>query len=624
MLRSCEWCPAPLTGTVGRPKPRKTGSLFWPLLFSASLALSPISGPAWGQEAAENNGTTSNLPLLNRLDALEELRQALSLPTSSVQAEAVTLDGRHLFVVTAPQGDPGSLPPVSQRVRSIEQTLHQLASAGFDPEALQVEVTLDGQTNQPVIRVNGRHLLTITSLDAQFQGAQPMDWAEQVAGIVEEALRTSQRERQPQFLRRQAVIALGILAVVGSLSQLCQRKRRRLQQKRDALQTEYQAIQAEVQERLAGEEQPGVDPVLVEQQAGRKRQESYLELQIRLLRLVQIGLWVGGVGVSLGLFPQTRPLQRFFLVSLRGPLLRLVGVGLATYGSVWLSGLVLDNLFAALRQEQNAPTYRLSKRLSTFASVSKGAAATTLVLLGSLAGLASVGVDIGPLVASLGFIGLGISLAAQDLIKDVINGLLILIEDQFAEGDVIVVDGRGGLVEHMDLRLTQLRNTEGSLISIPNSAIRVVENLSNGWSRVDLGIVIAYENDLEQAIRITEQVALQMYREPAWREKILEPPEMHGVDDLGERGITLRIWIKVQPLQQWRVAREYRRRLKHAFDQAGIQIPFPQQTLWFHSPLEMRIQGLSPEETHRLLHLMESRLEARLRERDPVANDLTN
>lgn len=368
-----------------------------------------------------------------------------------------------------------------------------------------------------------------------------------------------------------------------------------------------------------------MDPVLVEQQAGRKRQKSYLELQIRLLRLVQIGLWVGGVGVSLGLFPQTRPLQTFFLVSLRGPLLRLVGVGLATYGSVWLSGLVLDNLFAALRQEQwqNASTYRLSKRLSTFAGVSKGVAATTLVLLGSLAGLASVGVNIGPLVASLGFIGLGISLAAQDLIKDVINGLLILIEDQFAEGDVIVVDGRGGLVEHMDLRLTQLRNTEGSLISIPNSAIRVVENLSNGWSRVDLGIVIAYENDLEQAIRITEQVALQMYRDPAWREQILEPPEMHGVDDLGERGITLRVWIKVQPLQQWRVAREYRRRLKHAFDQAGIQIPFPQQTLWFHSPLEMRIQGLSPEETHRLLHLMESRLDARLRERDPVASDLT-
>lgn len=130
----------------------------------------------------------------------------------------------------------------------------------------------------------------------------------------------------------------------------------------------------------------------------------------------------------------------------------------------------------------------------------------------------------------------------------------------------------------------------------------------NGWSRVDLGIVIAYENDLEQAIRITEQVALQMYREPAWRDKIREPPEMHGVDDLGERGITLRIWIKVQPLQQWRVTREYRRRLKHAFDQAGIQIPFPQQALWFRSPLEMRIQGLSPEETHRLLHPMESRL----------------
>ncbi|MFQ3613240.1 MAG: mechanosensitive ion channel family protein [Cyanobacteriota bacterium] len=595
---------------------RKTGSLLWLPILGIVLA----APPTWGQETpapAPNNTSLPSLPLLNTVDAIEELRQALSLPPSSpIQTGAVTLDGRRLFLVTAPQGDPGSTPPVSQRIRSIEQTLRRLAAMPLDLDTLEVLVVIDAQTNQPVVQVNGQYLLTVTSLDAQLQGTQAIDWAEQVADIVEQALRTSQQERQPQFLRRQGLIALGILLAVWGMSWFCQRERQRLTQQRDALQAEYSAIQAEIQERLQEEEQPGVDPILLEQQAQRKRQESYLELQTRLLRLVQVGVWMGGVGVSLGLFPQTRALQTFFLVSLRGPLLRLAGVGFATYGSVWLSGLVLDNLFAALRQEQwqnapTTPTYRLSKRLSTFAGVSKGIAATTLILVGSLVGLALVGVNIGPLVASLGFIGLGISLAAQDLIKDIINGLLILLEDQFAEGDVIVVDGRGGLVEHMDLRLTQLRNTEGTLISIPNSAIRVVENLSNGWSRVDLAIVIAYENDLEQAMRITERVALEMYREPAWREKILDLPEMHGVDHLGERGVTLRLWIKVQPLQQWKVAREYRRRLKHAFDKAGIQIPFPQQTLGFRNPLQMHIQGLSSEETQRLLHLMESHLHAR-------------
>ncbi|MCJ2542035.1 mechanosensitive ion channel family protein [Thermostichus vulcanus] len=597
-----------------RLKLGKTGSLLWLPLLSIVLA----APPTWGQETpAPNNTSLPSLPLLNTVDAIEELRQALSLPASSpIQTGAVTLDGRRLFLVTAPQGDPGSTPPVSQRIRSIEQTLRRLAAMPLDLDTLEVSVVIDAQTNQPVVQVNGQYLLTVTSLDAQLQGTQAIDWAEQVADIVEQALRTSQQERQPQFLRRQGLIALGILLAVWGTGRLCQRERRRLTQQRDALQAEYSAIQAEMQERLQEEQQPGVDPILMEQQAQRKRQESYLELQIRLLRLVQVGVWIGGVGVSLGLFPQTRALQTFFLVSLRGPLLRLAGVGFATYGSVWLSGLVLDNLFAALRQEQwqnapTTPTYRLSKRLSTFAGVAKGIAATTLILVGSLVGLALVGVNIGPLVASLGFIGLGISLAAQDLIKDIINGLLILLEDQFAEGDVIVVDGRGGLVEHMDLRLTQLRNTEGTLISIPNSAIRVVENLSNGWSRVDLGIEIAYENDLEQAMRITEQVALEMYREPVWREKILDLPEMHGVDHLGERGVTLRLWIKVQPLQQWKVAREYRRRLKHAFDQAGIQIPFPQQTLGFRTPLQMHIQGLSSEETQRLLHLMESHLHDR-------------
>ncbi|MGQ9837237.1 MAG: mechanosensitive ion channel domain-containing protein [Cyanobacteriota bacterium] len=581
------------------------------------MAAAPVCLQGTSVLAKNDTDSPSNLSLLNRVDAIEELRQALSLPASpSVQTGAVTLDGRRLFLVTAPQGDPGGTPPVSQRVRYIEQTLRRLAAMPLDLDNLEVSVTIDAQTNQPVIRVNGQYLLTVTSLDAQLQGTQPIDWAEQVASIVEQALRTSQWERQPQFLRRQGLIALGILLTVWGMSQLCQRQHRHLIQQRDALQAEYSAIQAEIQERLQEEEQPGVDPILLEQQAERKRQKSYLELQARLLRLVQIGLWIGGLGVSLGLFPQTRALQTFFLISLRGPLLRLAGVGLATYGSVWLSGLVLDNLFAVLQQEQwqnapTTPTYRFSKRLSTFAGVSKGLTATTLILVGSLAGLASVGVSIGPLVASLGFIGLGISLAAQDVIKDIINGLLILLEDQFAEGDVIVVDGRGGLVERMDLRLTQLRNTEGTLISIPNSAIRVVENLSNGWSRVDLAIVIAYENDLEKAMRITEQVALEMYREPAWREKILDLPEMHGVDHLGERGVTLRLWIKVQPLQQWKVAREYRRRLKHAFDQAGIQIPFPQQTLGFRNPLQIQIQGLSSEETQRLLDLMESHLHTR-------------
>ncbi|MEN9222095.1 MAG: hypothetical protein Q6M04_06625 [Thermostichus sp. BF3_bins_97] len=215
------------------------------------------------------------MPLLNTVDALEELRQALSLPAAaSIQTGAVTLDGRRLFLVTAPSGDPGSTPPVSQRVRSIEQTLRRLAATPLDLDTLEVSVTIDTQTNQPVVEVNGQHLLTITSLDAQLQGTQAIDWAEQVANIVEQALRTSQQERQPQFLRRQGVIALSILVAVWGMSQLCKRERRRLQQERDTLQAEHSAIQAEVQERLQGEDQPGVDPILLEQQAQRKRQES--------------------------------------------------------------------------------------------------------------------------------------------------------------------------------------------------------------------------------------------------------------------------------------------------------------------------------------------------------------
>ena len=140
-----------------------------------------------------------------------------------------------------------------------------------------------------------------------------------------------------------------------------------------------------------------------------------------------------------------------------------------------------------------------------------------------------------------------------------------------------MIDGRGGLVDRINLRITQLRNTEGTLITIPNSAIRVVENLSNGWSRVDLSILVSYSTDLERAMQVIETVAVRMSRDWEWKERILDNPQMLGVDRFDPDGVVLRIWIKVRPLAQWDVAREFRRRVIIALNQNGIQLPNPQR-----------------------------------------------
>ena len=157
------------------------------------------------------------------------------------------------------------------------------------------------------------------------------------------------------------------------------------------------------------------------------------------------------------------------------------------------------------------------------------------------------------------------------------------MEDQYALGDVLTVGDVGRLVENLNLRITQVRDAEGRLITIPNSEVKIVANLSSRWSRADLNIPVAYQTDIDQALKLIETVGLDMDKDAVWEHQIIEPPDVLGIENFGERGLIIRVWIKTQPLKQWVVAREYRRRLKVAFDKAGISIPIPQQSVWLNS-----------------------------------------
>lgn len=197
---------------------------------------------------------------------------------------------------------------------------------------------------------------------------------------------------------------------------------------------------------------------------------------------------------------------------------------LSTYLVIRLSNVAIDRFFSAVSNSSDSiqASQRIALRVSTFAGVARGLSAVVYICIAAIAILSVTGIDIVPLLTGAGIVGLGISLASQNLIKDVINGFSILLEDQYAVGDVIQVGKATGLVENINLRITQLRNAEGRLITIPNSSIAIVENLSKDWSRVDLGLVIAYDA-LDRAIQLIEQVGGEIDRDPDWQTKTIEP-----------------------------------------------------------------------------------------------------
>ncbi len=315
----------------------------------------------------------------------------------------------------------------------------------------------------------------------------------------------------------------------------------------------------------------------------QKQQQHIKEVKKRLFQTAQVMLWGGGTLIILGLFPYTKPLQIAILTIAKIPI-KLTIVAVLTYVAIRFTYALIDHFTstivsggALLTPETSA---RLQMRISTFSGVTKSITTIIWVGAGSLLALISLGINIVPLLASAGLLGVALSLPSQNLIKDAINGFLIIFEDQYALGDMITVGTVGGLVEKLNLRMTQVRDSEGRLITIPNSEVKIVANLSSRWSRADLTIPVSYQANVDEALKLIEDVGLDMTQDPQWQDQILEKPNVLGIDNFSDRGIMIRILIKTQPLKQWSIAREYRRRLKISLDAAGIYIPVPQQANW--------------------------------------------
>lgn len=198
-----------------------------------------------------------------------------------------------------------------------------------------------------------------------------------------------------------------------------------------------------------------------------------------------------------------------------------------------------------------------------------------LTILGS-----TFGISLAPFLAGAGILGIALGFGAQDLVKDFISGIFMLIEDQYGVGDVVDVGDATGVVERVSLRTTKVRDVTGTLWHVPNGEIRRVGNKSQEWSRALLDVGISYGADVDGAAEVIKSVADEMAGEDAYRDLFLAEPEIWGVEDLSADAVLIRLVVKTRPGEQWAISRELRRRIKLALDAAEIEIPFPQRTIW--------------------------------------------
>ncbi|MFE1442044.1 mechanosensitive ion channel family protein [Streptomyces sp. NPDC058739] len=226
---------------------------------------------------------------------------------------------------------------------------------------------------------------------------------------------------------------------------------------------------------------------------------------------------------------------------------------------------------------------RREQRARTIGSVLSSAVTIVLFLMGVAMVLDQVGIALGPVLASAGVVGLAIGFGAQSLVADYLSGLLIMVEDQYGVGDSVDLGEAVGEVEHVGLRLTQVRDLNGGLWHIRNGEILRVRNDSQEWARAVLDVAVAYEANLDEVYHVLEETGRALHRDPDFQDLLLEDPSVWGVQSLDADGVVVRLAVKTVPLQQWSVTRELRRRAKDALDAAGIDIPFPQRTVWLRS-----------------------------------------
>lgn len=521
----------------------------------------------------------------------------------NIEVTPVTFDGQQLFTIASPtvlnRNRPGNQIPVEVRAQQAEDNLNRIvgnnnlqltlegivSNTAYSADTLKVYVAkLNSETT--ILVKDETHplplpILSVIDADAAYQGIPIEQIANSWRDLIDRQLHQALLERSTLHLKSQILKAVLILfsMITGGFG---------LWLLRTLLRTRDQAIKAQQAAEAAASNQTSKPTTVEDNPAVQRltvlsalRHQSTLERQRRVITLLkwlvfwgQMILWVGGTFLILSLFPWTKPLS-WDVLSLP---LKLLGI----WFIVGLSHRVADALLSWLEQFWNQShllatedEQRESLRIATTVNALKGMKTAAVYAIALISGLWILGATLNSILAVGGLIVVALSLSVQNLVKDLITGFQILWEDQFGIGDIITIQNTvgkctSGLVENLNLRITQIRNDEGSLITIPNYTIVQIENMTRSWSRVNFAIEVAENMEVNQAIALIHDVAHTLYEEREWREQMLEPPEILGVDEISATGMSIRAWIKTKPAQQWRIERELRRRVRMALDQYRI------------------------------------------------------
>lgn len=261
-------------------------------------------------------------------------------------------------------------------------------------------------------------------------------------------------------------------------------------------------------------------------------------------------------------------------------LIRIVGIMAGAYIIIKIVSLAVAQMERLV--EDNDPTLsEAEKRARTLGKIIKNAAAIMVVGVSVMMILSEFGMNIAPIITGVGFVGLAVGFGAQNLVRDVISGFFLILEDQIRVGDVARINGIGGTVESIRLRTTVLRDFEGIVHIFPNGEIKQVANLTKEFSYYVINLGIAYKENVDEVMGVLKQIGAELKADPAFAPAILAPLEIMGIDDFAASQIVIKMRIKTLPPQQWAVGRELRRRIKNTFDDKGIELPFSQMSIHF-------------------------------------------
>jgi small conductance mechanosensitive channel len=276
----------------------------------------------------------------------------------------------------------------------------------------------------------------------------------------------------------------------------------------------------------------------------------------------------------------------------------VVGVVMAI---IDLSGFV-QNLLTQSRTDPTGRVIEPGRKLKTLVPLIHWVITVAACFVGGVVVLNQVGVNVTPILAGAGIVGLAVGFGAQSLVKDFINGLFLLFEGSVAVGDVVVINGTGGLVEAVTLRTIKMRDLGGNVHVIPNGTVNMITNMTKDYSRYIFDVGVAYREDVDEVMAVLKEIGESMQSDPEYADDILEPLEIFGVDKFADSAVIIKARITTRPLKQWRVGREFNRRMKKIFDERGIEIPFPHHTIYWgeakigHAPplsIQMRGEDLS-------------------------------